>query len=228
MLTLAKQLSVARTLAAKRLQCRISAELTALSMSSARLEVALSPFESGQGTASESAARLGVDGGDEVELLFAAGDGMALRPLARAASGGELSRVVLALEVVLAAGLGPTSMVFDEVDAGIAGWRCSDRPGRSFASRTFRKSRRSPTGICWWPNPVAEPLFTVASSHLISRSGSANCHGCWRGLPTVSWLAVTRPNCWRPAQVWHQQARWFRQRGQGRPALDPRSQATGR
>jgi DNA repair protein RecN (Recombination protein N) len=121
MLTLAKQLSVARTLAAKRLQCRISAELTALSMSSARLEVALSPFESGQGTASESAARLGVDGGDEVELLFAAGDGMALRPLARAASGGELSRVVLALEVVLAAGLGPTSMVFDEVDAGIGG-----------------------------------------------------------------------------------------------------------
>ena len=121
MLTLAKQLSAARTLAAKSLQCRISAELTALSMSSARLEVALSPFEPGQGTASESAARLGVDGGDDVELLFAAGDGMALRPLARAASGGELSRVVLALEVVLAAGLGPTSMVFDEVDAGIGG-----------------------------------------------------------------------------------------------------------
>jgi DNA repair protein RecN (Recombination protein N) len=121
MLTLAKQLSAARTLAAKSLQRRISAELTALSMSSARLEVALSPFEPGQGTASESAARLGVDGGDEVELLFAAGDGMALRPLARAASGGELSRVVLALEVVLAAGLGPTSMVFDEVDAGIGG-----------------------------------------------------------------------------------------------------------
>jgi DNA repair protein RecN (Recombination protein N) len=121
MLALATQLSVARKVAAKSLQRRISAELSALSMSAARLEVALSPFEPGDEPAAESAARLGVDGGDEVELLFAAGDGMPLRPLARAASGGELSRVVLALEVVLAAGLGPTSMVFDEVDAGIGG-----------------------------------------------------------------------------------------------------------
>ena len=121
MLALAAQLSAARMIAAKSLQRRISAELTALSMSSARLEVALSPFESATEPSAECAARLGADGGDEVELLFAAGDGMELRPLARAASGGELSRVVLALEVVLAAGLGPTSMVFDEVDAGIGG-----------------------------------------------------------------------------------------------------------
>jgi DNA repair protein RecN (Recombination protein N) len=121
MIALAAQLSAARKVAARSLQRRISAELTALSMSSARLEVALSPFEPGKESIAESAARLGADGGDEVELLFASGDGMPLRPLARAASGGELSRVVLALEVVLAAGLGPTSMVFDEVDAGIGG-----------------------------------------------------------------------------------------------------------
>jgi DNA repair protein RecN (Recombination protein N) len=121
MLNLAAQLSKARQIAAKSLQRRITAELSALSMSSACLEVELSSVVAGEGPAGESAARLGVDGGDEVELLFAAGEGMPLRPLARAASGGELSRVVLALEVVLAAGLGPTSMVFDEVDAGIGG-----------------------------------------------------------------------------------------------------------
>jgi DNA repair protein RecN (Recombination protein N) len=124
MVSLAGELSGARRSAAKTLQRRISAELAALSMSTARLEVKLLPYaaapESSVGF-NEAAERLGVDGGDEVELLFAAGDGMALRPLARAASGGELSRVVLALEVVLAAGLGPTSMVFDEVDAGIGG-----------------------------------------------------------------------------------------------------------
>jgi DNA repair protein RecN (Recombination protein N) len=121
MLGLAAQLSVARSVAAKSLQRRISAELAALSMTSARLEVDLTCLDVSGGSGSEGAARLGVDGADEVELLFAATEGMPLRPLARAASGGELSRVVLALEVVLAAGLGPTSMIFDEVDAGIGG-----------------------------------------------------------------------------------------------------------
>jgi DNA repair protein RecN (Recombination protein N) len=124
MLTSARRLSAARRVAAKSLQRRVSSELAALSMSAARLEVELSAFgASGEAadTPSEAAGRLGVDGGDEVELLFAAGEGMPTRPLAKAASGGELSRVVLALEVVLAAGLGPASMVFDEVDAGIGG-----------------------------------------------------------------------------------------------------------
>jgi DNA repair protein RecN (Recombination protein N) len=121
MLLLAGQVSAARTVAAKSLQRRISAELSALSMTSARLEVDLTSLDVSGESGSAGAARLGVEGGDEVELLFAATEGMALRPLARAASGGELSRVVLALEVVLASGLGPASMVFDEVDAGIGG-----------------------------------------------------------------------------------------------------------
>lgn len=121
LLALATQLSAARIVAAKRLQRRVSAELAALSMTSARLELELtSPGISGE-SGSEGAARLGVAGADEVELFFAATEGTPLRPLARAASGGELSRVVLALEVVLAAGLGPASMIFDEVDAGIGG-----------------------------------------------------------------------------------------------------------
>jgi DNA repair protein RecN (Recombination protein N) len=134
MLALAGQLSTARQAAARSLQRKVTAELSALSMTSAQLVVRV---ESGQLPASPgaddvtetgdspqpsaAAALLGVDGADEVELLFASGDGLPLRPLARTASGGELSRVVLALEVVLASGAGPASMIFDEVDAGIGG-----------------------------------------------------------------------------------------------------------
>ena len=112
---LAAELTAARGRAAQALARQVTDELAALSMPSARLQVSLTSQPDGD------AATLGADGADEVELLFSAGDGMPLRPLARAASGGELSRVVLALEVVLAAGLGPQSMVFDEVDAGIGG-----------------------------------------------------------------------------------------------------------
>jgi len=66
------------------------------------------------------AVAVGEDGaGDEVEFLFAASSGMAPQPLARAASGGELSRTMLAVALVLSDG-SPT-MVFDEVDAGIGG-----------------------------------------------------------------------------------------------------------
>jgi DNA repair protein RecN (Recombination protein N) len=115
MLALAKRMSAARATGAASLQRRVTAELAALSMTSARLEVGVTS------SASAMADELGADGSDEVELLFSPGDGLALRPLARSASGGELSRVVLALEVVLAAGFGPASMIFDEVDAGIGG-----------------------------------------------------------------------------------------------------------
>ncbi len=125
MLALAGELSAARRAAALRLQRRVTAELAALSMSSARLEVEVSivggESDGPAWSASRDAELLGAEGADEVELLFAPGAGLAPRPLARSASGGELSRVVLALEVVLAAGLGPASMVFDEVDAGIGG-----------------------------------------------------------------------------------------------------------
>ena len=67
-------------------------------------------------------ARVGADGIDVVEFGFAAHRGMSVLPLAKSASGGELSRVMLALEVVLAASATGTTMVFDEVDAGVGGW----------------------------------------------------------------------------------------------------------
>ena len=77
--------------------------LAELALASARLEVSVGDD----------------DPGDEVEFLLSANAGMALAPLARAASGGELSRTMLAMHLVLSDGA-PT-MVFDEVDAGVGG-----------------------------------------------------------------------------------------------------------
>ncbi|WP_316668791.1 DNA repair protein RecN [uncultured Propionibacterium sp.] len=99
-----------RTEAAERLTGAVGAELTALAMPHARLVFDIEPLPG-----------LGPHGVDQVRLLFSANPGQPLAPLARAASGGELSRVRLALEVVLAGGAQGHTFVFDEVDAGVGG-----------------------------------------------------------------------------------------------------------
>jgi DNA repair protein RecN (Recombination protein N) len=129
LLRLAGVLAAGRRSAAVELARRVTRELAALSMTAARFAVTVQARSSGpplDEDASDAAVRvaaegLGSDGDDDVEFRFTPGAGVAARPLAKSASGGELSRVVLALEVVLASGLGPRSMVFDEVDAGIGG-----------------------------------------------------------------------------------------------------------
>ncbi len=113
---LAEALGAQRRRAATALSESVTAELGALAMPHARLSAQVRPTG---GT--PVADRLGPDGADEVELLLAAGAGSPERPLGRSASGGELSRVMLALEVVLAATTPVPTYVFDEVDAGIGG-----------------------------------------------------------------------------------------------------------
>ncbi|MBB2902715.1 DNA repair protein RecN (Recombination protein N) [Kineococcus radiotolerans] len=118
---LAQRLSAARRSAAADLEQRVAAELTALAMPSARIEVAV-----------HTGHDLGPWGCDGVELLLAAHSGAVARPLSRGASGGELSRVMLALEVVLAGADPVPTMVFDEVDAGVGG-RAAVEIGRRLA-----------------------------------------------------------------------------------------------
>ena len=77
-------------------------------------------------------AHAGSAGVDLVEFGFAAHRGSDLLPLTKSASGGELSRVMLALEVVLAASAAGTTMVFDEIDAGVGG-RAAVQIGRRLA-----------------------------------------------------------------------------------------------
>jgi DNA repair protein RecN (Recombination protein N) len=107
---LGTMIGAARRRAAGELAQRVEAELTALAMPHARLTFEVSPLPD-----------LGPQGGDQVTLLFAANPGSTPAPLAKVASGGELSRVRLALEVVLAGGASGHTFVFDEVDAGVGG-----------------------------------------------------------------------------------------------------------
>jgi len=107
---LAGELSAARANAASRLERRIAAELAELAMEGARLEVALAPHPDGFGPA----------GAETVELRVATNPGMPVSALRDAASGGELSRIMLALSGLASAGDART-LVFDEIDAGVGG-----------------------------------------------------------------------------------------------------------
>jgi len=115
----ASALSVARTAAADGLGAAISAELASLGMGGARVAVSVDALRGGG--IEVGGARISSSGRDRVEFLIAPNPGEEPRPLARVASGGELSRALLALKRVLAAG-GPVGLyVFDEVDTGVGG-----------------------------------------------------------------------------------------------------------
>ena len=105
----AARLTAARTDAAVRLGAAVTTELTELAMPDARVIVTVEP---GAPTAA---------GRDDVAILLSPHPGADPRPVSRGASGGELSRVMLAIEVVIAAVDPVPTFVFDEVDAGIGG-----------------------------------------------------------------------------------------------------------
>ena len=117
--TLARKLSQNRKKAAGKLASAISKELASLSMGDARITVEVAQPQGGD--PSVDGAQLTATGIDRVEFLIAPNRGEEPQPLRRIASGGELSRAMLALKRVLA-GLGPAGLnVLDEVDAGVGG-----------------------------------------------------------------------------------------------------------
>ena len=123
---LAGRLSRSRVDAAARLAELVGAELTQLAMPHATVEVHVGQRDDADGVAVELAGgprrvALSASGADDVELRLSPHAGAPARPVARGASGGELSRVMLALEVVLAGADPVPTFVFDEVDAGVGG-----------------------------------------------------------------------------------------------------------
>lgn len=117
----ALELSRARKKAAQKLATAISQELATLSMGDARVRVDVMAAEGGDPLLSVDGARLSATGIDRVEFMIATNPGEPPQPLSKIASGGELSRAMLAVKRVLA-GLGPAGLyVFDEVDAGVGG-----------------------------------------------------------------------------------------------------------
>jgi len=106
---LAAKLTAGRRKAAPRLAKAVVAELAALAMDGASFEVVLEPRE-----------EIGATGAERVELMLAPNPGVPAAPVREGASGGELSRVMLALMAVAGAG-GSSTLVFDEVDSGVGG-----------------------------------------------------------------------------------------------------------
>ena len=107
-----KALTKARTEAGKRLDAAVARELAPLKLDAAKFRTAVSPLGQEQWSAA---------GADRVEFEIATNPGAPFAPLAKIASGGELSRFILALKVALAERGGARTMVFDEVDRGVGG-----------------------------------------------------------------------------------------------------------
>lgn len=138
----AVELSAARANAAHGLASAVTAELSGLAMADADFTVAVATMAAREGDTAPlrlpcgELAHAGADGVDLVEFGFTAhrgtGHAGSVLPLSKSASGGELSRVMLALEVVLSASAEGTTMVFDEVDAGVGG-RAAVQIGRRLA-----------------------------------------------------------------------------------------------
>ena len=111
-LTLAKKLSQSRQTHATKLAKAVDIQLHSLGMTDARFSAQLTPLDDSKWNA---------NGLEEVEFLIAANRGQTARPLAKVASGGELSRISLAIQVITAQTSSTPTLVFDEVDVGIGG-----------------------------------------------------------------------------------------------------------
>ena len=155
----------------------MTAELSGLAMSTAEFTIGVSPLPA---QADDSAAltltsglsvHAGSAGVDAVEFGFTAHRGSAVLPLTKSASGGELSRVMLALEVVLAASVEGTTMVFDEVDAGVGG-RAAVQIGR----RLSRLARTHQVIVVTHLPQVAAYADTHLVVDALGRDGSSAVH----------------------------------------------------
>lgn len=148
----ARVITARRRAAADRLAAAVRDELAALAMPHARLTFTL-----------ESLPELGPHGAEQVLLQFTANPGSSPRPIGKVASGGELSRIRLALEAVLAEGSATGTFVFDEVDSGVGG-AVAIEIGRRLA----RLSRHSQVIVVTHLAQVA----AFANRHLVVRKAS--------------------------------------------------------
>ncbi len=174
----ATALTAARRKAADKLAKAVSKELSGLAMGRASLDVQVRDREAGPQDSAplEVGGRLlhaGTSGVDDVEFRLAAHSGARSLPIARSASGGELSRVMLALEVVLAGSERGATMVFDEVDAGVGG-RAAVEIGRRLArlSRTHQV-----IVVTHLPQALHSPTPISSSTRSTTRAASSAA-GC--------------------------------------------------
>jgi DNA repair protein RecN (Recombination protein N) len=177
--TAGSDLTKARAKAAKGLAKAVTAELGGLAMTDAEFTIAVQPMAARPDDSaplilpSGLAVHAGSAGTDIVEFGFTAHRGAAVLPVNKSASGGELSRLMLALEVVLAGSAEGTTMVFDEVDAGVGG-RAAVQIGRRLA----RLARTHQVIVVTHLPQVA----AYADVHLVVDAGGRNGTGDVRRL----------------------------------------------
>jgi DNA repair protein RecN (Recombination protein N) len=164
----AATVSAARVAAAERFTLAVSGELPALAMPDAHLRVEVSQREVGDPTSPAllvdgRRVAFAAHGIDDVEMLLCPHAGAPPRPLQRGASGGELSRVMLAVEVVLAGADPVPTLVFDEVDAGVGG-----RAAVEVGSRLAALARTAQVLVVTHLPQVA----AFADQHLVVRKSS--------------------------------------------------------
>lgn len=180
---LAAELTAARRAAGERFAAAVATELAGLAMPQARVSVALHRRPDPDGLllpGATAGTAFGPTGVDEVELLLAAHSGAPPRPLHRGASGGELSRVMLAVEVVFAGADPVPTFVFDEVDAGVGG-----RAAVEVGARLARLAARAQVLVVTHLPQVAayadrHLVVTKAEGGWVTRSGVVQVEGAAR------------------------------------------------
>lgn len=128
----ADRLSKQRKKTAEKLIGSITLELEQLQMAKTRFDIR---FKTRQ---KDDERQFFKDGTDEIDFLISTNPGEPLKPLAKVASGGELSRIMLALKSIFSGHDGSTSIIFDEVDTGVSG-----RAAQAMAEKIFKLSKRS-------------------------------------------------------------------------------------
>jgi DNA repair protein RecN (Recombination protein N) len=125
---LARKLHQERIRAARKFERAVEHDLSEVAMERARFQAQITAPSDSELTADDAAARFTASGIDRIEFYFSANVGEGVRPLARVASGGEASRLMLVLKTVAGASEFPRTIVFDEIDSGIGG-RVSEAVG---------------------------------------------------------------------------------------------------
>ena len=152
------RLSAKRLKAGGELTRQVQEALKELGLSHAQMGVRVTPQEEAESPAVEKGKRLQVSptGWDKVEFLFSANPGEPPRPLAKVASGGEASRVMLALKTVLAESDEVTTLIFDEIDTGVGA--------------------RTASAVAKLLGHLSKSKQVLCISHLAPIAGLGDCH----------------------------------------------------
>ncbi len=156
----ARKLHHERVRSAKKFERAVERDLAEVAMEHARFQVQITAPTDSELNADEAAASFTASGIDRVEFYFSANAGEAIRPLARVASGGEASRLMLVLKTVAGATEFPRTIVFDEIDSGIGG-RVSEAVGVK-----LKKLSETNQVFCVTHQPQ---IARFADSHLLVR-----------------------------------------------------------